>query len=258
MWMNAKIQSYYDTAKVPGEPANAGQEEEGWWSSMGTANQGNGFKAGHYRDRPLYKLMNRASLWLPIENHDYKWAKGGRAITQIDKFKLWINGVADIKSAGSTNTDFNSGGVKWGDGFNRVESFMGRRDTQFYYYNDPEIGIAGNFALAQAIFPDPAKYHPQKRGVPLQLDRDFYHDQGYVWYSKSDRHITYKIDKRRYSQEQDWSGKPRAYFNAGTGEATGSVIDFFSPKRGYAVQGANSFGQSYANESYDQLNIADG
>jgi hypothetical protein len=254
MWMNAKVQSYYDTAKVPGNPANAYQEEDGWWSSMGSR----AHMAGQERDRPLYKLMNRASLWLPIEEHDYRWAKGGRAITHIDKFKLWINGVADIKSAGSTNTSYNTGGIKWGDDFSRAESFSGSRDSQFHYYNDPEIGIAGNFALAQAIFPDPTKFHPRKTNVPLQLDRDFYHSEGYVWYSKKYNHITYRIDKRRYSQEQDWSGKPRAYFNAGSGEAAGSVMDFFSPKRGYTVQGANSSGQTYANESYDQLNIADG
>ncbi|MDR1020630.1 MAG: hypothetical protein LBL73_07725, partial [Synergistaceae bacterium] len=258
MWMNAKVQSYYDTAKVPGVPSNRSEEEDGWWSSMGAASQGSDYKAGQERDRPMFKLMNRASLWLPIEDHDYTWTKGGRTITQIDKFKLWINGVADIKSAGSTATNFDTTAVNWGDDINRASSFKGNRASQFYYYNDPEIGIAGNFYLAQAIFPDPTKYHPKKPGVPLRLDREFYHSQGYVWYSKSADHISYKIDKRRYSQEQYWSGKPRAYFNAGSGEATGSVMDFFSPKLGYTVKGSASYGQTYANESYDQLNIADG
>jgi Tfp pilus tip-associated adhesin PilY1 len=260
MWMNAKVQSYYDTAKVAGNPANAAQEEDGWKSSMGVATDGNLYRAGQNRDRPLYKLMNRASLWLPIESHDYKWTKGGKTISQIDKFKLWINGVADIKSAGSsTPSNFNTGGWHWGDQYDRADSFTGNRLSQFYYYNDPEIGIAGNFALAQAIFPDPTKYHPKKTNVPLQLDRDFYYNEGYVWFAKKDKPMTYKIDKRRYSQEQDWSGKPRAYFNPGTGEATGSVMDFFSPKLGYSRRGDVDQGLgTYANESYDNLNFSDG
>jgi hypothetical protein len=209
--------------------------------------------AGEAWDRPSYKLLRRASLWLPIVDSDYVWKKRSDTIDQIDKFKLWINGVADIKSAGNTKdttmsertwdnvTDGLGEGSSKGnytDGDDRTQS---NRDDQFHWYNDPEIGIAGKFELSQAIFPDPTPtdYTPGHRGQSLELDRAHYLKKGYIWYSKRDVNINYNYDFRRNSQEYSPTAYPRARFNRGSGEAAGSVLDFFSPKIDYSFTGSN-------------------
>ncbi|MDR1916034.1 MAG: hypothetical protein LBQ58_05620 [Synergistaceae bacterium] len=200
--------------------------------------------AGEAWDRPLYKIMKRASLWVPIQEPDYVWRKGSAAIDQIDKFRLWINGLADIRSDGNYVTDWNEN--TW--------AFHGRhldgryRNDQFYVYNDPEIGVAGMFGLAQAIFPDPTKldYTPGHTRPTLyddrklEMDRDYYLRRGWVWFSKRADNIDYTYDYRRASQEYDDTAVPRARFNRGSGEAAGSVIDFFSPRINYSFKGTNT------------------
>jgi hypothetical protein len=209
--------------------------------------------AGEIWDRPVYKLMHRGSLWLPIVDSDYVWEKGGKKIDQIEKFKLWINGVADIKSAGRTvdttwvesTWDNVTDGLGAGSSSNpnpagdkRTQS---NRDNQFHWYNDPEIGVSGQFGLAQAIFPDPTEYDytPGHRNQKLELNAAYYRKKGYVWYSKRDVNINYNYDFRRNSQEYDATAYPRARFNRGSGEAAGSVLDFFSPKIDYSFKGSN-------------------
>jgi Tfp pilus tip-associated adhesin PilY1 len=220
MWMNAKVQSFYDTINTNG------QEPDGWWAYSGHID-------GELRDRPMYKMMNRASLWLPITEHNHSWQKGGKSIDHIEKFKMWINGVADIKSAGDPSFGTTGGTNSHGSG-QHDDLTDSERNNQFHYYNDPEIGIAGNFAIAQAIFQDPTKNHPTK-GNALNLDRDYYIKNGFVWYSKKDKNINYRADFRRFSQEQYYSGIPRGRYNAGSGEAAGSAIDFFSPRTDFAI-----------------------
>ena len=197
--------------------------------------------------------MRRASLWLPIVESDYVWKKGFNQIDQIDKFKLWINGVADIKSAGNTkdttwyedtwdnvNDGLGSGSSK-GDNTKGDDRRQSNRDDLFYWYNDPEIGIAGKFALAQAIFPDPTAfdYTPGHYYQRLDLNRDYYLKKGYVWYSKRHVNINYNYDFRRNSQEYSPTAYPRARFNRGSGEAAGSVLDFFSPRINYSFNGSS-------------------
>jgi hypothetical protein len=217
------------------------------------ANNERWHSAGEAWDRPSYKLAHRASLWLPIADSDYVWRKGARTINQMDKFKLWINGVADIKSAGNTKDttwfeytwdNVNDGlgeGSSKGNGNDGDDRTQKNRDDQFYWYNDPEIGIAGKFELAQAIFPDPTAldYTPGHIRQKLELNREYYRKKGYVWYSKRDVNINYNYDFRRNSQEYSPTAYPRARFNRGSGEAAGSVLDFFSPKIGYSFTGSN-------------------
>ncbi|MDR1471477.1 MAG: pilus assembly protein [Synergistaceae bacterium] len=233
IWNNLKVQSTYLTVN------RDGTEPDGWWSphwDYPSKNVPSSYPLhGEQFDRPLYKLMNRASLWLPIREYDDIWTKGGVTMSHADKFRMWINGVADIKSAGVTKTtglDLATYGLvtRLRDGFG-----LDRR-KQFHFYRDPEIGIAGQFALPQAIFPDP-RVNDKSTGKPLNLNREYMHENGFVWYSKKDQDINYMYDFRRFSSELDVSGFPKAFFNAGSGEAAGSVIDFFSPMIGYSFTG---------------------
>ncbi|MDR1915513.1 MAG: pilus assembly protein, partial [Synergistaceae bacterium] len=241
---------WFEGTKTDNSP-NTARRHENDLVDMGTFNEryaralGKGLhSAGEAWDRPLFKILRRASLWVPIQERDYVWRKGGAAVNHIDKIRLWINGLADIRSDGNYETDWNEN--SW--------AFHGRhltgsyRNSQFHVYNDPEIGVAGMFGLAQAIFPDPTpldytpghtrQLYPGDRR--LELDRDYYRRRGWVWYSKRDANIDYTYDYRRASQEYDDTAVPRARFNQGSGEATGSVLDFFSPKINYRFQGTNT------------------
>jgi hypothetical protein len=222
VWHNATVHSNYATL-------NSDNSEPDGWHFRGEQGNKDGRRQGERFDRPLYKLMNRASLHMPILNYNHKWTKGGRTITHIDKFKMWINGIADIRSAGTNKTKSYSD-----KSTNRQALTETNRQNQFHYYNDPEIGIAGVFALAQAIFPDPT-YRHAFTGKDLNLYRDYYLRNAWVWYSMRDYNINYRADFRRNSDELESSGIPRARFNAGSGEATGSVLDFFSPKYSYSI-----------------------
>ncbi|MDR0649811.1 MAG: hypothetical protein LBF92_10815 [Synergistaceae bacterium] len=198
--------------------------------------------AGEAWDRPLYKILRRASLWLPILDSDYEWKRGWSAIGQIDKFRLWINGFADIRSDGDVVTDWNES--SWAYHSKYVGGVA--RNAQWYVYKDPEIGVAGMFGLAQAIFPDPTPldYTPghtrqwNQADRYLDMGRNYYRKRGWVWYSKRDKNIDYTYDYRRASQEYDDTAVPRARFNYGSGEAAGSVLDFFSPKLDYSFTGS--------------------
>jgi hypothetical protein len=241
IWYNAVVHSNYMTRMANGN------EPDGWYQGVvqgPTANP----SAGDNADRPMYKVMNRASLWLPITEHDHSWQKGGKSIDHVEKFKMWINGFADIRSAGTpdsqnetVNTESRTSGTT--SGLTGAD-----RDNQFHYYKDPEIGVAGIFALAQAIFPDPTKVH-SATGKSLELDRKYYYDRKWIWYSKKDKNINYRADYRRLSNELEMSGVARARFNAGSGEATGSVLDFFSPIIDYEIEGSDSAAESYPSVS---------
>jgi hypothetical protein len=201
----------------------------------------NWHSAGEAWDRPLYKILRRASLWLPIQDSDYEWKKDRAAIGQIDKFRLWINGFADIRSDANVVTDWTES--SWAYHSKYLNGSV--RNSQWYWYKDPEIGVAGMFGLAQAIFPDPTPldYTPGHTTQPrmtdryLGMDRDYYRGRGWVWYSKRRENIDYTYDYRRASQEYDDTAVPRARFNYGSGEAAGSVLDFFSPKLDYSFTG---------------------
>ncbi|MDR3255385.1 MAG: hypothetical protein LBT31_07435 [Synergistaceae bacterium] len=228
MWHNATAHSNYATLQ------SDNTEPDGWWSNY--ADGGGGGKKkdkkrqGELADRPQYKLMNRASLHLPFKEYDDKWTKYDKTITHADKFKMWINGIADIKSDGTT-------GRKEQNISRTHDALKGtNRERQFHYYNDPEIGIAGVFALAQAIFPDPLSFDAQT-GQSLNLDREYYLSRGWIWYSLRDANVNYRADFRRYSDEIELSGAPRARYNSGSGEAAGSVLDFFSPLMNYNLDG---------------------
>ncbi|MDR1515934.1 MAG: hypothetical protein LBS45_09575 [Synergistaceae bacterium] len=241
IWYNAVVHSNYMTR------VSTAQEADGWYQGV-IEGPDSSPSAGDNADRPMYKVMNRASLWLPITEHDHIWEKGGKSIDHVEKFKMWINGFADIRSAGTpdgqSETDNKesktSGGLTGND-----------RNDRFHYYKEPEIGIAGIFALPQAIFPDPTKVH-STTGMPLELDRKYYYDKKWIWYSKKGQNINYRADYRRYSNELEMSGVARARFNSGSGEAAGSVLDFFSPIIDYDITGSASDTESYPSARTNQ------
>jgi hypothetical protein len=284
LWQASKVMSFYDVPKKrPVQNAYIDvaiqEEERGWWS-WGWSESGakDAALAGENRDRPLYKLLNRGSLWVPVLDYDYVWTKGSYSMTQADKIRMWIDGVADIRSSGEVYT--NNGANL---GINNHKGFGDTRKGQFHYYRNPELGVAGTFALPQAIYPDPRKFHPLKTSMELELDRDFYYGYGskydggkdlgrkrqntaesanfdsnknhFIWFSKANADINYRADYRRYSQEFDLPGVPRALFNAGSGEAAGSVIDFFSPKFKFEFTGKNNTNMNTDHESHDAHNI---
>ncbi|MDR1472180.1 MAG: hypothetical protein LBS75_06620 [Synergistaceae bacterium] len=196
LWMNAPISPVYDPNPNPE------------WNDS---------------SRETYKLLNRASLHVPIADADYVWrtADGRGQMSQYDKVRMWINGFADIKG---TKEGWTSSAMTYLKDFMEID----KRNSQHHFFKDPEIGIAGTFQLPMSIFPNPK--------VP-GLSRREYLDKGYIWYSAKDRHVNYLGDFHAPGGNWDfyYIASPRAHFNAGSGEAAGSVLDFFSPPRVFTV-----------------------
>ncbi|MDR3255384.1 MAG: hypothetical protein LBT31_07430 [Synergistaceae bacterium] len=174
-------------------------------------------------ERMLFKLENRASLHVPIADYDYLWQKSYNykkyEIKHADKIRLWINGLVDIKSAGP-NMAFPFGNAYDAKSFaSNIEKE--ERNSQFHFYKDPEIGIAGTFALPNAIFPDPNPNYDISREKTTVLGSKS------VWYSDATSNTNYLGYLRAGTANK--LANPKAFFNAGSGEAAGAVIDFFSP-----------------------------
>jgi Tfp pilus tip-associated adhesin PilY1 len=158
------------------------------------------------KSKQVYRLLNRGSLHVPIRDYDAKWKTKGttkepqKEITQSDKIRMWINGLADIK-----NDD---------------------KDNQFHYFKDPEIGICGVFSLPSAIFPDDSK-DDRKRSYLATNSAD---SSKYIVHSDKSDHKSYKWHVYASSTEfENPEFEANSQFIAGSGEATGSVMDFFSP-----------------------------
>jgi hypothetical protein len=209
LWMNAPVAQIYDPSPTSGE-----------W-------------AEHPGARELYKLLNRASLHVPIADSDYVWKTpdGTDKMSHFEKVRMWIDGFADI--AGITKGSSLSGVTELDKNLMVKET----RNSQFHFFKDPEIGIAGTFQLPMAIFPNPKI---------KELNRDAYISKGYVWYSAKNDHVNYLGDFR-YAQSSDFYqiASPRASYNAGSGEAAGSVLDFFSPRDDLSVKNQSIEKQSY-------------
>jgi hypothetical protein len=159
----------------------------------------------------VWSLLNRGSLWLPIQDYDAKWDYAGKPVmSHADRFRQWIDGFGDISCS--------------------------NRDGQYHYYKDPEIGIAGIGTLPMAIYPDP-------RGVSEGnlLSHKEYLSAGTslsgssirrVWHYSKDGNVDYAANtfpgsSEFENDELDTLGR----FNKGSGEIAGSVLDFFSPSK---------------------------
>jgi hypothetical protein len=188
-------------------------------------------------EKNFYKLQHRASLLVPICGAGDEWNRAGLPnnfsrpkMTQTERVRQWINGFADLHN-GSNTTE------------KALDADSNYRTGQYHYYKDPEIGVAGSFVLPHAIFPDPTALHNMSRreyvnnvlteGRTSNSKKDG--ADGFatsVWYSHKAKNTDYVYDRSVLStQLEDEEAMIKSRFNAGSGEAAGSVLDFFSPPK---------------------------
>ncbi|MDR1917260.1 MAG: hypothetical protein LBQ58_11890, partial [Synergistaceae bacterium] len=97
----------------------------------------------------------------------------------------------------------------WIDGINDVAN-MSKDNTSFTNHANPEIVPIGQYQLANAIFPDP---------TPIRnMNREWQINNKNIWYGYN-----------RSRTGNAFGGEYMTYFMNGSGEAAGSVVDFFSP-----------------------------
>jgi hypothetical protein len=175
----------------------------------------------------IYKLLHRGSLLVPIRGYGDIWSGGTKPqMAHVDRVRQWINGFADLYN-GTTEK-------------NKVTAVDNtNRKSQWHYYKDPEIGVAGTFILPHAIYPDPRPGYAMARSNYLAK----VHTNGYtthtnadataVWYSNKANNTDYRYDRFASSTElENDEQEARNRFNSGSGEAAGTILDFFSPPKG--------------------------
>ncbi|MDR3165499.1 MAG: hypothetical protein LBU13_07955 [Synergistaceae bacterium] len=176
--------------------------------------------------RAMYKASHRASLLVPMRGYDENWTMSGRpSITQAERFKLWIDGFADLYNGTA--------------GTSPAPVSNGNRSKQWHYYKNPEIGVAGVFVLPHAIYPDPRSSYGMSRKdykdnvYTIGRSAAGEKDATAVWYSNKKVNTDYKYERFPGSTElEDPEAGARVHFNSGSGEAVGSILDFFSPPAG--------------------------
>ncbi|MDR1020117.1 MAG: hypothetical protein LBL73_05105 [Synergistaceae bacterium] len=189
-------------------------------------------------EKNFYKLLHRGSLLVPIRGADERWDSSGLTfgtrtpMSQIARVRQWINGFADLfNGSNSTEKPIDA-------------SDTANRSSQYHYYRDPEIGVAGVFVLPHAIFPDPRSAYGMTRAnykskiltgsTTVTSDKDG--ADGFatsIWYSHKTNNTDYRYNRSPGStQLEDDEAEIKSRFNAGSGEAAGSVLDFFSPPAG--------------------------
>ncbi|MDR0615633.1 MAG: hypothetical protein LBG29_02395 [Synergistaceae bacterium] len=181
-----------------------------------------------------YKLLHRGSLLVPIREGDREWRDGVNGMppsfyrekmSHADRIRQWINGFADLYNG------------KIDDKVTKADD--NNRNNQYHYYKDPEIGVAGVFILPHAIYPDPRTNYGMTRG---DYKRNIFTAgstetkdgvETAIWYSHNLMNTDYEYNRKIFSTElEDNEAEIKSRFNAGSGEAAGSVLDFFSPPVG--------------------------
>jgi hypothetical protein len=204
-------------------------------------------------ERILFRLENRASLHVPIADFDYVWSKTHKyktkEISHADKIRLWINGLADIRSPGAYNAAPYASPTD-GRSFSS-NTDKDDRNSQFHFFKDPEIGVSGTFALPNAIFPDPNPDYEMSREKTVELGSRT------VWYSDATSNTNY-IGYIRTDNFRKLAN-PKAFFNAGSGEAAGSVLDFFSPYIHFDMKKEDMIRSGYVanSKAIDRANLID-
>ncbi|MDR1514233.1 MAG: pilus assembly protein [Synergistaceae bacterium] len=162
------------------------------------------------RDKSEWKLLNRAYLRLPIADYSKD---------HIAKFRLWIDGYEDV----NITVD----------------------DTpKPYYHTNPELFADGKTYLSTAIYPG----HPKLSRAALLGVTDAIGTPGIVF---SDRdNPTISSIQANSSMDAFKNGRARGnYFKSGSGEALGTILDFFSPPvsgKGDVSVSAKNVGQAPA------------
>jgi hypothetical protein len=199
------------------------------------------------RMKRVYKLLHRGSLLVPIRGYDDTWSSGSKPVmSHADRFRQWINGFADINN-GRTDKQVAAPDRRIESGIlNNTEhpyETTPERDNRWHFYKDPEIGVAGVFILPHAIYPDPRSGYGMTREdykkkiltTGVEIDGDSSGDTNEqhataVWYSNKNSNTDYYYWCFPGSTEfEEPETEIKNHFNAGSGEAAGSVLDFFSP-----------------------------
>jgi hypothetical protein len=158
-------------------------------------------------------FANRGYLKVPIADYDKVWVRGTSSVSQLDKFRLWIDGVEDMAEPNS-------------------------RANQFYKHKNPELKTSGQTPLAMAIYQNPTN------------------DTNRNWYI-SNRGIRYSLKDSNSSASEISGWSPTHDFTAGSGEAVGSVLDFFSPPYDNTTAAATTDFSKLIDESFPIRNVCD-
>ncbi|MDR3354322.1 MAG: hypothetical protein LBO21_04740, partial [Synergistaceae bacterium] len=160
----------------------------------------------------VYRMEHRGSLWLPIRDYNAVWKKADTTMVHADRFRQWIDGLADIASFSTVG-----------------------RNKQFQFYKEPEIGVAGVGLLPMAIYPDPRPGLTMSRKDYKKAELRFgtKRRDGGIFYSYKDVNRDWDLNYFMGSTElENPELDTRMRTNAGSGEAAGSIFDFFSPPAG--------------------------
>lgn len=170
----------------------------------------------------------RAYLRLPFAEYTHEWtAPGGGKISHLNKFRLWIDGVEDITGA-------NTGG---GDTLPDPKGH--------YVYPNPELRPNGLNAHSWSIAPKNDASDTAKR---------------FVWYSlKHDKAapnlIKYQAGIDMMSFYSIWPST--SFFTRGSGEAAGTLLDFFSPSEKWSSDHVDDDGEANISDASPKATVKD-
>jgi hypothetical protein len=170
--------------------------------------------------------QRRSFLRVPIAEYDKMWTTRGGALsmTQLARFRQWIDGVEDI--AGQANM-----------GTNSIARDHALNANQFDIHKNPELKVSSPVHLSRAFFPNPS-------GNPNR-----------AWYF-ANRGVAYaKKNDIFYAESGGANDLYNFYFKPGSGQAVGGVLDFFSPDYDKFNTGISNLG--YTNGSLSGESFAD-
>ncbi|MDR3279563.1 MAG: hypothetical protein LBT23_03530 [Synergistaceae bacterium] len=148
--------------------------------------------------------QRRAFLRVPIADYNTTWTTKDENVhmTQLERFRLWMDGVEDV--AGQLNTGTNDGAAA-----HHLNA------GQFDIHKNPELKVSSPVPLSQTIFPMPGGTYP---------------NQSRAWHL-ANRGIAY-AKKEKIFYNTGTGDIYNFYFKPGSGQAVGNVFDFFSPDMG--------------------------
>ncbi|MCL2683628.1 MAG: hypothetical protein FWE55_00140 [Synergistaceae bacterium] len=143
-----------------------------------------------------WKLLNRAYLRVPIAEYSQEHA---------NMFRLWIDGYENITMTINDN-------------------------TSPYYFRNPELIGDGKTYLSTAIYPG----HPDLSRATLNSTRDVLNKPGIVFSNRTSSttaslHIDSASGLPMTEGTMQTTSAMGNYFKAGSGEALGTILDFFTP-----------------------------
>ncbi|MDR1019380.1 MAG: hypothetical protein LBL73_01360 [Synergistaceae bacterium] len=163
-----------------------------------------------------WKLMNRASLHVPIEEYSE---------AHINKFRTWIDGLENIA----------------------VKTGAAAGEDAFYYTN-PELFGDGKTYLSTAIYPGHSDLtRNQLVGGSAAGGANDYTSKGGVVFSSRDTYTIMSMNANFNLANANGGTLIGNFFRQNSGEALGTVLDFFSPPRaGYGGMNYSAYNLSKA------------